>query len=98
METLTDRERTIVFTLIKHNGEMTQANLTYETKIPKSSLMGILRTLERRQIIRMKEWGRTNVIELPEWFLSKKMKVMNGLNGYRNDPFCVPFLNRSREG
>jgi hypothetical protein len=23
---------------------------------------------------------------------------MNGLNGYLNDWFCVPFLNRSREG
>jgi uncharacterized membrane protein len=72
METLTDRERAIVNALIKHNGEMTQADLRYETEIPKSSLTGILRTLERRKIINKKEWGRTNVIELSEWFLSKK--------------------------
>ncbi len=72
METLTDRERTIVNALLKHNGEMTQADLRYETEIPKSSLTGILRTLERRKIINKKEWGRTNVIELSEWFLSKK--------------------------
>ena len=72
METLTDRERAIVNALIKHNGEMTQADLRYETEIPKSSLTGILRTLERRKIITKKEWGRTNVIELSEWFLSKK--------------------------
>ncbi len=72
METLTDRERAIVKALIKHSGEMTQADLRYETEIPKSSLTGILRTLERRQIITKKEWGRTNVIELSEWFLSKK--------------------------
>ena len=71
METLTDRERAIVNALIKHNGEMTQADLRYETEIPKSSLTGILRTLERRQIIKKKEWGRTNVIELSELFLSK---------------------------
>jgi uncharacterized membrane protein len=72
METLTERERAIVNALIKHNGEMTQVDLRYETEIPKSSLTGILRTLERRQIIKKKEWGRTNVIELSEWFLSKK--------------------------
>ena len=72
METLTDRERAIVNALIKHNGEMTQADLRYETEIPKSSLTGILRTLERRRIIGKKEWGRTNVIELSEWFLRKK--------------------------
>ncbi|MGB2727743.1 MAG: helix-turn-helix domain-containing protein [Halobacteriota archaeon] len=72
METLTDRERTIVNALIKHNGEMTQADLRYETEIAKSSLSGILRTLERRKIIRKKEWGRTNVIELSEWFVRKK--------------------------
>lgn len=71
METLTDRERAIVNALLKHNGEMTQADLRYETEIPKSSLTGILRTLERRQIVKKKAWGRTNVIELTEWFLSQ---------------------------
>ena len=57
-----------------HNGEMTQADLRYETGIPKSSLTGILRNLERRNIINKKEWGRTNVIELSEWFLGGKGK------------------------
>ena len=71
METLTDRERTIVNALLKHNGEMTQADLRYETGIPKSSLTGIVRSLERRKIINKKEWGRTNVIELSKWFLSE---------------------------
>ena len=69
METLTERERAIVNALLKHNGEMTQADLRYETGIPKSSLTGTLRSLERRKIIIKKEWGRTNVIELSEWFL-----------------------------
>lgn len=72
METLTDRERAIVNALLKHGGEMTQSDLRYETEIPKSSLTGILRTLERRQLIKKKEWGRTNVIALSEWFLSEK--------------------------
>lgn len=72
IETLTDRERAIVQALLKHGGEMTQADLRYETEIPKSSLTGIIRALERRKIIKKKEWGRTNVIELSDWFLSKK--------------------------
>jgi len=71
METLTDRERAIVNALLKHNGEMTQADLRYDTEIPKSSLTSILRTLERRQIVKKKAWGRTNVIKLTEWFLSQ---------------------------
>jgi len=74
METLTERERGIVNALLKHNGEMTQADLRYETGIPKSSLTGILRNLERRNIINKKEWGRTNVIELSKWFLGGKGK------------------------
>jgi uncharacterized membrane protein len=71
METLTDRERAIVNALLKHNGEMTQADLRDDTKIPKSSLTGILRALKRQQIITKKAWGRTNVIKLTEWFLSQ---------------------------
>ena len=74
MGTLTERERGIVNALLKHNGEMTQADLRYETGIPKSSLTGILRNLERRNIINKKEWGRTNVIELSKWFLGDKGK------------------------
>jgi predicted transcriptional regulator len=71
METLTDRERAIINALLKHNGEMTQTDLRYETEIPKSSLTGIIRSLERRKIIIKKERGRMNVIELSDWFLSK---------------------------
>ena len=72
IETLTPRERTIIQALIDAGGKMTQADLRYETRTPKSSLSGILLSLERRKLITKKEWGRTNVIELSEWFLSKK--------------------------
>lgn len=72
METLTPRERAILQALIRAGGKMTQADLRYETRTPKSSLSGILLSLERRKLITKKEWGRTNVIELSEWFLFKK--------------------------
>jgi uncharacterized membrane protein len=72
METLTQRERAILQTLIDQGGRSTQASLRYETRTPKSSLTAIIYSLERRKLIIKKEWGRTNVIELSEWFLSKK--------------------------
>jgi len=72
IETLTARERSVMSTLIAHGGRMTQAEIRYETQTPKSSLTGILISLERRKLVIKKEWGRTNIIELSEWFLSKK--------------------------
>ena len=72
MEVLTARERAVLDALIKHGGRMTQADIRYETGTPGSSLTGILVSLERRKIVMKKEWGRTNVIELSEWFLSEK--------------------------
>lgn len=72
MQTLTAREQAIMTTLIDHGGRMTQADIRYETRTPKSSLTGILISLERRKLITKKEWGRTNIIELSAWFLSKK--------------------------
>lgn len=72
METLTARERAVLNALIEHNGKMNQADIRYETSIPKSSLTGILLSLERRKLITKKEKGRTNAIELSAWFLSTK--------------------------
>jgi uncharacterized membrane protein len=72
MQTLTARERAVLSTLISHGGRMTQAEIRYGTGTPKSSLTGILISLERRKLITKKEWGRTNIIELSEWFLAKK--------------------------
>lgn len=72
MQTLTARERAVMTTLIDHGGRMTQADIRYDTRTPKSSLTGILISLERRKLVSKKEWGRTNIIELSDWFLSKK--------------------------
>jgi hypothetical protein len=72
MKTLTPRERSILETLIRHDGRMTQMEMRYETGSPKSSLSMILISLEKRKLITKREWGRTNVIELSEWFFSKK--------------------------
>ena len=70
--TLSDRERSIIEALIKSNGRLSQADIRYETEIPKSSLTGIIYNLEQKKIITKKQKGRTNIIELSEWFLLKK--------------------------
>jgi len=70
--TLSDRERLIIEALIKSNGRLSQADIRYETEIPKSSLTGIIYNLEQKKIITKKQKGRTNIIELSEWFLLKK--------------------------
>ena len=70
MDALTHRERSIIEALIKHGGRMTQAEIRFETNLPRSTLTTILVSLERRNLITKKEWGRTNVIELSERFLS----------------------------
>jgi uncharacterized membrane protein len=75
METLTPRERIILQALIEAGGRTTQAELRYRTGTPKSSLSGILSSLERRKLIIKKEWGRTNVIELSESFFPRNNRM-----------------------
>lgn len=70
IDTFSDKEKAIIGLLLKNGGSATQADIRYETGIPKSSLTGLINALKRRSIIKKREYGRTNVIELSEWFLS----------------------------
>lgn len=72
IDTLSDNEKAIISILLRNGGSATQADIRYETRIPKSSLTGIINALKRKNIIKKHEYGRTNVIELSEWFLSEK--------------------------
>jgi FixJ family two-component response regulator len=68
MNTLTDKEQSVLKALLQRGGTMTQTEIGYETDISKSSLSGILTSLEKRKIITKKERGRTNVIEISNRF------------------------------
>jgi uncharacterized membrane protein len=68
MDTLTDKEQSVLRALLQRGGTMTQTEIRYETDISKSSLSGILTSMEKRKIITKKERGRTNVIELSDRF------------------------------
>lgn len=72
IDTLSDNEKAIISILVRNGGSATQADIRYETRIPKSSLTGIINALKRKNIVKKHEYGRTNVIELSEWFLSEK--------------------------
>ncbi len=72
MDTLTDKEQSILKGLLQRGGTMTQTEIRYEMNISKSSLSGILTSMEKRKLITKKEKGRTNVIELSERFLNPK--------------------------
>lgn len=70
MDMLTDKEQSIFKVLLQRGGAMTQTEIRYELDISKSSLSGILTSMEKRKIITKKELGRTNVIGLSERFLN----------------------------
>jgi DNA-binding HxlR family transcriptional regulator len=72
IDTLTDKEQSILKCLLQRGGTMTQTEIRYEMDISKSSLSGILTSMEKRKLITKKEKGRTNVIELSERFLNTK--------------------------
>ncbi|MDI6655466.1 MAG: hypothetical protein QME59_06235 [Candidatus Hydrothermarchaeota archaeon] len=72
IETLSENEKVIVNALLKEGGKLTQAKIRRETGIAKSSLSGILNALQRKNMIKKREYGRTNLIELSSWFLSEK--------------------------
>jgi len=72
MDTLTDKEQAVVKALLRRGGTMTQRDIRYETDISKSSLSGILTSLEKRKLITKQGKGRTNVIELSDRFLNIK--------------------------
>ncbi len=71
MDTLSDKEKAIIGLLLRNGGSATQADIRYETGTPKSSLTGIINALKRKNIIKKREYGKTNVIELSKWFLSE---------------------------
>jgi len=72
MATLTDKEQSIIKGLLQRGGRMTQRDISRETEISKSSLSGILTSMEKRKLIIKREKGRMNIIELSERFTNNK--------------------------
>jgi len=71
MTTLNKNERDIVMELLKSESKLTQRDIFTKTGIPKSTLSRTLKSLERKNIIEIKDIGFTNLVMLTEWFREK---------------------------
>jgi len=72
LKTLPEREQNIVNYLIEENGKSTQARIHHATHIPRSSLTKRIRILQDKNIIEVKEFGKTNIVKLTKWFTSSE--------------------------
>jgi uncharacterized membrane protein len=71
INTLNEREKNIVELLIKNDGKAKQAHIVRELLLPKTSVSRALEALEKKNIIALKPYGKTNIVELSEWFLQE---------------------------
>ncbi|MBN1502635.1 hypothetical protein JW930_03755 [Candidatus Woesearchaeota archaeon] len=70
--TLSEREKIVVSFLLDNNMESTQNIIKYKTRIPKTSLVRILHSLENKKIISLEKIGNLKKIKLTTWFLGKE--------------------------
>ncbi|MCW3132606.1 MAG: helix-turn-helix domain-containing protein [Candidatus Methanospirare jalkutatii] len=69
------KERIILETLLKWNGEMNQTELSVRTGIPKSTLSRILRDLEHRGIILRYDYGMSKIVREGEMLRKMREKA-----------------------
>ncbi len=65
---LTDRERQVAEFVLREGGKTTQARIYRALLIPKASLSRVIDSLERRNVIKATAVGKTNELELTQWF------------------------------
>lgn len=66
LATLSDREADIVKFLFKSNGKSKRSTMQHKLLIPKTSLLRNLRSLERKNIVKLTPFGRNLLAELDE--------------------------------
>jgi len=71
LPTLREREQAIVNFLLESKGTSTQAKIKFATKIPKTSLMRILDTLQGKKIVEIDATNEVKTVRLTPWFLEK---------------------------
>jgi len=66
LSTLSDREREIVRFLFKSGGRAKRSSMQHKLLIPKTSLLRNLRSLERKNIVKLTPFGRNLLAEIEE--------------------------------
>jgi hypothetical protein len=69
LRTLGEREKKIVKLLVKNGGAMKQSKIYNTLLIPKTSLVRALRSLERKNIVKLEPFGKSNSVTLTDWFV-----------------------------
>lgn len=69
IQTLTEREKSIVNLLIENNGRLTQAEIRHFLRIPKATISRDVNSLKRKKIVETIKIGRNKDIRLTKWFL-----------------------------
>lgn len=68
LKTLSEKEKTIINELKKHNGSLTQAKIHHNTKMPKVSLSRHIKALEKKKLIKTESIGKMKKIKLSKLF------------------------------
>ncbi len=71
MKTLSPKEKEIVELLLMHKS-LSQANISWKTGIPKTTLARLLDMLQHKKIIEISQEGKLKKVTLSSWFLEKE--------------------------
>ena len=72
MKTFSEKEQKVVDFLLKHNNLTSQAKIRHNTKIPRTSLTRVLKSLEKKKIAEIEKEGKMVSVKLTKFFLGKE--------------------------
>lgn len=71
MKTLEKNENQVIQLLLKNKSQMYQSQIQKQTSISKATLSRVIKRLEQKNIVEVREAGNTNLIVLTDWFRKK---------------------------
>jgi hypothetical protein len=72
MKTLSEKEKKIVHFLLEHDYQASQAKVRHNTKIPRTSLTRVLKSLEKKKIAEIEREGKMVSVKLTKFFLGEE--------------------------
>ncbi len=71
LQTLNDKEKSVVQFLLENNNQASQAKIRYATHIPRTSLARVLDSLQRKKLVEVDKDGKMVDVKLTKLFLGK---------------------------
>lgn len=71
LQTLNDKEKSVVNFLLENNNQASQAKIRYATHIPRTSLARVLDSLQRKKLVEVDKDGKMVDVKLTKLFLGK---------------------------